>query len=144
MMTGGQETGKGGDARAQVVSAQAASAQRHVAASPAAVQTAPAKTPDGAVVGRRSEPGYVPTPGEETAHSAAPANKATTAFISRMFTTIFTVVCGQLPPVSAAHTSATGIRTAPTARSSRKRPAVSADNAVKSMAERERIYFTPF
>ena len=72
-MTGGQETGKGGDARAQVVSAQAASAQRHVAASPAAVQTAPAKTPDGAVVGRRSKPVYVPTRGEETANTVSHA-----------------------------------------------------------------------
>jgi len=73
-MTGGQETGKGGDVRAQVVSAQAASAQRHVAASPAAVQTAPAKTPDdGEAVGRRSKPVYVPTRGEETANTVSHA-----------------------------------------------------------------------
>ncbi|MDY4044425.1 MAG: hypothetical protein SOY65_11570 [Marinifilaceae bacterium] len=60
----------------------------------------------------------------------------------RMLSTIFFVAGGQSPPVSAAHTSRTGMLTAPTAKSSKKRLTVSVINMENNIVERERIYFS--
>ncbi|MEQ2909359.1 hypothetical protein [Butyricimonas faecihominis] len=60
----------------------------------------------------------------------------------RMLSTIFSVAREQFPPVSAAHTSRIGMLTAPTAKSSKKRPTVSVINMENNIVERERIYFS--